>query len=127
MEFLLYFYIGNPKSINLQYLLSMVYSLHQLSDKNSLLKHYAKLITIRVKYPEIARGTYVSLNLQENNLGGFSIDYNGETTFIVHNNSDQEISLTCEFNKLLESIGFAEATLKNKELKIGPYTSAILK
>lgn len=99
----------------------------QLNDKDSLLKHYAKLITIRVKYPEIARGTYTRLNLGENNLGGFSIDYNGETTYIIHNNSDQEITLKCDFSKLSESIGFTEATLKNGELKVGPFTSAILK
>ena len=100
----------------------------QLQEKNSLLKHYAKLITMRVKYPEIGRGTYLQLNLNQTNLGGFQIEYNGQFTYIIHNNSDQEISIAAgEFKELLDYAGFAEASFKNKELKIGPYTSVILK
>ena len=100
----------------------------QLQNKNSLLKHYAKLISIRKNYPAIARGTYTRVDLGQNNLGGFAVNYNDETLYIIHNNSDQEISISTDaYSKLLEYCGFAEALLKNGELKVGPYTSVILK
>ncbi|MBQ6334738.1 MAG: hypothetical protein IJI46_06700 [Erysipelotrichaceae bacterium] len=100
----------------------------QLKDNNSLLKHYSKLIMIRKKYPQIARGEYTMLDLGQADLGGFKIAYEEETTYIVHNNSDHEITIRSDnFTQMLESCGFSSASFKNNELKIGPYTSAILK
>ena len=100
----------------------------QLQDKNSLFRHYAKLISIRKNYPAIARGTYTRIDLGQNNLGGFAVTYNDETLYIVHNNSAEEITVSTDaYSKLLEYCGFAEASYKNNELKVGPYTSVILK
>ena len=83
---------------------------------------------IRKKYPQIARGEYTMLDLGQADLGGFKIAYEEETTYIVHNNSDHEITIRSDnFTQMLESCGFSSASFKNNELKIGPYTSAILK
>ncbi len=99
----------------------------QMNEKNSLFRNYSRLISIRKNYPQIARGQYKKLDLGQSNLGGFTVEYDGEITYIVHNNSDQEIAIKDNrFSKLLESCGFSVASFKNGELKVGPYTSAIL-
>ena len=99
-----------------------------LDKKDSLLRHYSKLIRIRKLYPEIARGTYTKLDLGDSSLGGFRIDYDGQTVYLIHNATDaqQTIKLN-DVSKLLESAGFDQAEFKSGELKIGPYTSALLK
>ena len=99
-----------------------------LDKKDSLLRHYSKLIRIRKLYPEIARGTYTKLDLGDSSLGGFRIDYDGQTVYLIHNATDaqQTIKLN-DVSKLLESAGFDQTEFKSGELKIGPYTSALLK
>ena len=100
----------------------------QLKDKDSLLNYYSKVISIRNKYPQIARGTYKVLNLNSSNLGGFEIEYNGETSYLIHNNSPDEITVDTDiFNSISDSIGLNNASLKNNQLTVGGYTSVILK
>ena len=100
----------------------------QKKNDSSLLNHYIKLIKIRNKYPEIARGTYSQLKLGNKNLGGFVIQYNGETTYLVHNNSDSEITVETEmFEKIADQIGMNKASLSGNTLTVGAYTSVILK
>ena len=104
----------------------------QLADENSMLRYYCKLLTIRHKYPAIARGQYTSLNGGKN-LGGFRIAYEGETFCLLHNNSTEEISydLTqfkdCNFTQILDYIGVGSAKLEGTTLTLGPQTSVILK
>lgn len=100
----------------------------QLSDENSLLNYYGKLISFRNRYPQIARGIYKKYNLNQKNLGGFAITYLGETTYLLHNNSKEEISIEAEmFNELIDYIGLNEASYKDKRLSVGAYTSVLLK
>ncbi|MBO7698043.1 MAG: hypothetical protein J6S38_03280, partial [Erysipelotrichaceae bacterium] len=100
----------------------------QKKNDSSLLNHYIRLIKIRNKYPEIARGTYSQLKLGNKNLGGFVIQYNGETTYLVHNNSDSEITVETDmFEKIADQIGMNKATLNGNTLTVGAYTSVILK
>lgn len=102
----------------------------QLADENSLLKYYAKVIDIRNKYPQIARGEYSSYKTN-NNIGGFLISYKDEIIGLFHNTSkDNELSIDIgdtPFSKLIETIGLSKAALKNNILTIGPQTSVILK
>ncbi len=104
----------------------------QLEDENSLLRYYCKLLTIRHKYPAIARGQYTALNGGKN-LGGFSIRYEDETIGVLHNTSTAEIScdLTSlsggNFTQILECIGVGEARLEGGTLILGAQTSVILK
>lgn len=104
----------------------------QLQDETSLLRYYCKLLTIRHKYPAIARGQYAALNGGKN-LGGFRIEYEGETIGVLHNNSTEELS--CDLSSLsggsltqiCEYIGVGEARIDGTTLILGPQTSVILK
>jgi glycosidase len=104
----------------------------QMADENSLLRYYCKLLTIRHKYPAIARGQYTALNGGKN-LGGFCIEYEGETIGVLHNNSTEELS--CDLSSLsggsltqiCEYIGVGEARIDGTTLILGPQTSVILK
>ncbi len=100
----------------------------QTKDKNSLLNYYRDLIQIRNRYPQIARGTYNFIDLDNSNLGGFSIEYNGETTYLFHNNSSEEITIAADtYSELLDHIGMNSASFKDGKLTIGAMTSVILK
>lgn len=105
----------------------------QDADESSMLNHYRKLISIRLRHPEIARGTYTVLNFGQKKFGGFKVDYNDSTLFILHNTDEEELvidlSLTnpYEYNKIVECIGYGTATLEGNILTIGPKTSVIIK
>lgn len=106
----------------------------QMEDEDSLYRHYCKLLSIRHRYPAIARGDYRSVNC-ETNLGGFVISYEGDTLVVLHNNSSGEITYdlaNCaeldgvELGLLLETVGAGSATLKGTKLTIGGYTSVVI-
>jgi len=108
----------------------------QTEDENSLYNYYCKLISIRHKYPAIARGEYTAVSCGEKNVGGFRIDYNGETIGLFHNNSTNEITVDLSkctglggysFTELADCIGVGSAKLNGTMLTIGPQTSVILK
>ena len=105
----------------------------QLSDKNSLYNHYKKLIMIREAYPEIAIGDYEKLDFSRyQTVGGFISKYNGSEVVVLHNTSDEEVSLDLtNFNldtyTLMVYAGFNKAKQTGSNLTIGPYTSVILK
>ncbi|MBR0418526.1 MAG: hypothetical protein IJI66_05105 [Erysipelotrichaceae bacterium] len=66
--------------------------------------------------------------MNQKNLGGFAITYKGETTYLIHNNSTEEISIEAKmFNELIDYIGLNDAELKDGRLRVGPYTSVLLK
>lgn len=106
----------------------------QLKNKNSLFKHYQKLIKIRNANPEIARGDYTPLVFEGyTNFGGFLTTYNDSTIGIFHNTLDQEISVDLsqytdyEFSGLRSFVGDGKAKLEGTTLTIDGYTSVILK
>ena len=100
----------------------------QQQDQGSLLNYYIKLISFRKHYPQIARGHYEQLDMGRKDLGGFKIEYNGETTYLLHNNSQESITITNEmFKEMIDHIGLNDAKLAGNELTIGAYTSALLK
>ena len=108
----------------------------QMEDENSLYRYYCKLLSIRHRYPAIARGTYTAVATADKNLGGFLVEYNGEKIGIIHNNSAEEISYdlaNCTdlsghmFTEILEAIGSGNAKLEGTLLTIGAYTSIIVK
>jgi len=108
----------------------------QMADENSLYRYYCKLLSIRHRYPAIARGTYTALDSSDKNLGGFLVEYNGEKIGIIHNNSSEEISYDLSqctdlsghmFTEILEAIGSGSAKLEGTVLTVGAYTSIIVK
>ena len=108
----------------------------QLKNKDSMLIHYSNLIAIRHKYPAIARGDYNSVISDNDNLGGFYIEYEGEVIGVIHNTSKEQIQISLSslqgldgniFSKLCDYIGVGKAKLKGDMLIIDAYTSVILK
>ena len=102
----------------------------QLKNDESLFHHYRKLIDLRNKYPEIARGTYEAYSGSDNTMGGSIITYNDEITGLFHNCSstlEQSIDLSkYNFTEVKDYIG-AFAKLENNTLTLAPQTSAIIK
>ena len=109
----------------------------QMTDENSLYNYYRRLLAIRHKYPEIARGEYTALDFGEKNLGGFLIRYEDEILVLVHNTSATE-ALTYDLSsckalegisikKMCDSIGVGEASLEGSLLTVGPQSSTLLK
>ncbi|MDO4543970.1 MAG: alpha-amylase family glycosyl hydrolase [Clostridia bacterium] len=103
--------------------------LEHLENENSLYNYYCRLIQLRNKYPEIARGDYEAFTTSENRVGGFKISYNGSVTGLIHNTAEREISVDIgdSFIEICDFIGQGEATLDGTVLTIGPQTSVILK
>lgn len=106
----------------------------QMEDENSLYRYYCRLLSIRHRYPAIARGTYTAANC-EKNLGGFVVQYEGEKLVILHNTSNEQISFdlkNCaalsdlELGKLSEIIGSGTASLKGTLLTIDGNTSVVI-
>ncbi len=104
----------------------------QMADENSLYSYYCRLLTIRHKYPAIARGVYTSLDCGSKNFGGFMITYGEETLGLFHNTSTEEISYDlskcegCSFSQICDYIGVGTATLEGTVLTLGPQTSVIV-
>ena len=108
----------------------------QKDDENSLYRYYCKLLTIRHRYPAIARGKYTSVNCGQKNLGGFYIEYENEALILLHNTSPEEISYDLSkctaldgktYSKICDSIGQGQASLDGTVLTLGPRTSVIIK
>ena len=109
----------------------------QIEDEDSLYNYYCRLIAIRHRYPAIARGKYTSLDCGEKNLGGFVIEYEGESIVLLHNTSATDTlsvdlsSLSAldgvKLSKIGDYIGQGKATLKGTTLTLEPQTSVIIK
>lgn len=107
----------------------------QLEKEGSLLNYYTKLISIRKKYPAIARGDYKALEYDSKYFGGLLISYKDEQLGLFHNTTDDNtiIDLTStksavvSFKEVLDYIGEGNASLSGTTLTIGPHTSVILK
>ena len=105
----------------------------QVADEGSLYNYYCELIAIRNKYPAIARGIYTAVSCDNKNLGGFSIEYEGEKIGLFHNNGTEELSVDlskcegCDFSKVEVFIGTGSAKLEGTVLTVAPQTSVIVR
>lgn len=108
----------------------------QIADENSLYNYYCRLIAIRHKHPEIARGDYKAIQCGSKYLGGFLVNYNGSHVVIIHNTSTTEMTYDLtrcaalagmSVTELCDYIGVGEANLNGTILTIGAQTSVILK
>lgn len=104
----------------------------QDEDEDSLLNHYRKLISIRIKYPEIARGNYTALTYSEKKFGGFKVEYQGSTLCILHNTDSEELQIdlgakgSFNFDTIAECLG-GNAKLEGSVLTISGQTTVIIK
>lgn len=105
----------------------------QLSEADSLYNHYKKLIAIRKANPEIAKGTYTSLDLKNSSVGGFLSTLNGSSVAVLHNTSLETVQIDLSkfadipCTMLTSFVGMGEATLEGTVLTIPGQTSAILR
>jgi len=107
---------------------------NQLSNKDSLLNHYKKVIALRNANPEIARGIIEPLDFsQYTTFGGFISDYNGSKAAVFHNTGGNEVNIDLSlYTDIIFKInrGFAgkgAASLNGSILTLSGYTSVILK
>ena len=107
----------------------------QLKNEESLLRHYSRLIAVRHKYPAIARGNYNVVTSENDQFGGYYIEYNGEIIGLFHNSSDQPIVVNLSaldgldgysFSRLCDFVGVGSASLDGDLLIIDGQTSVIL-
>lgn len=106
----------------------------QTEDEASLYHRYCRLISLRVSYPEIARGTYTALKYGISGFGGFSVRYGDSVIGIFHNTSSEPVTVDLSaagteipFTAIAEIIGNGGATLDGTTLTIGAQTSVLLK
>ena len=103
-----------------------------LTQNNSLLHYYRRLIAIRRAYPEIARGSYQALRLEDTRLGGFIASGESRSVLVLHNTTRQALTLELkdspltDFQALSTWIGVGTASLENGTLTLGGQTTAIL-
>ena len=105
----------------------------QIVDENSLYNHYKKLIMIRNANPEIARGSYVSIDTKNASVGGFIVTYNDSSLCILHNVSTETIEIDLSslgltnFQQLNSFVGLGKAKFEGNKLIIDGQTSVIIK
>jgi alpha-amylase len=103
----------------------------QIRDKDSILNHYKKAMSLRLKYPEIARGEIVPIQGFDNSIAAYYIKHEGSELIIIHNLSDQESrldlgsTLNYEF-KILEFLNKNSRKI-NSDIIIPGYSSVIIK
>ncbi len=106
----------------------------QLENESSLLNYYKKVIAIRNKYPEIARGDYTSVSVSKT-VGGFEVSYEDSNLLILHNVDTESKTidltsisgLTNSYSELKDFVGMGNASLEGNTLIIDAQTSVILK
>ncbi len=104
----------------------------QIGNGDSLYSYYKRLIMIRKANPEIARGEYKALTNLEHDLGGFTAQWQGKTVAVLHNCSDQEVTIDLSaaglsVSQISAAIGMYGATLDGSTLALGAYTSVVLR
>ena len=105
----------------------------QLSDPDSLYNHYRKLIALRKANPEIANGTYTSLDLKAGRVGGFLSEYEGKSVVVIHNTTTDEVTVDLSklpqitISQLVAFVGVGTASLDGSTLTIAGQTSVILR
>ena len=98
----------------------------------SLYNYYKRLLLIRSAHPEIARGTYRALNLQEK-MGGFVSSWNGSSVLVMHNTTQRAMSVDLAeigeegFTRVSAVIGQGEAFLQDTVLTLEGQTSVVLR
>ena len=107
----------------------------QVGDESSLYNYYKRLLMIRRAYPAIARGSFTPLSVS-GKAGGFIASYEGSTVCVLHNPTQDEISLNIkdlsaeirfgQIGAVIGAAGDAYARLEGDMITISPKTSAIL-
>jgi alpha-amylase len=76
----------------------------QITDASSLLNCYKKVLAIKARHPEIARGAMAWLDTGNPGVAAYSVVYNEKTVYVLHNllAEQQQITLNMpDLNKLV--------------------------
>ena len=68
--------------------------IEQFDDPDSLLNHYIRVLGAKKKHPEIARGIVTNYQSGVRQICLYGTEYEGETVYIVHNISSEDIEFT---------------------------------
>lgn len=105
----------------------------QIRKKDSLYTHYKKLIALRQANPEIAAGIYTPLYFEGYTLlGGFVASYKNSSKAVIHNISNESLTLDLlkhtdlNFESICGLVGKGQAKLDNNILTLDAMTSVIL-
>jgi glycosidase len=97
-----------------------------LNNPNSLLKYYQELNLLKSENPLLSTGTLKALNLHSN-LISYQVSKDGEYLIVLHNLTDNSITLTIEDVTLLGFVSDSTSPiLDNKSLVIPAYSSILL-
>jgi alpha-amylase len=64
----------------------------QMEDKNSLLNFYKEILTIKKRFPGIARGEMTRLDTQNPEICAYTMTWDNRTVLVMHNLSECELS-----------------------------------
>ncbi len=100
----------------------------QLSDKNSLLNYYRRILKIKVQNPEIARGKITGTeDFGDKNIGAYYVEHDNSKLMIIHNfnkTESKELNITDNMikNAQVRADLVAESIDKHVGIKDGKIT-----
>lgn len=101
-----------------------------LKDPESLINHYKKVLALRNRYNDVfEKGSYTDLALGMDYTGGFEIDYEGKSYYLLHNRDTKDISVTlAKKADIIENIlvDGGKNVLADGTITLAPYSSAFL-
>ena len=108
--------------------------MEQEKDENSLLQFYKKAIRIKNENPEIQRGVLTSIDLGNEAICAYSLEYESSKVYVIHNLSEVQVEINLkdeEYSNLkikgeLMTSG-GELVLKQGSLTIPSMSTAILR
>lgn len=109
----------------------------QLADKDSLLNHYRRLITVKLQHPEIARGRISKQqDFGDPQIGAYYIEKDGAKLLVIHNFSGSDaktLTVTDEMlpsaevcADFLSSADAAHVSVQDGKLTLPAYSSVVL-
>lgn len=110
----------------------------QLADKNSLLNHYRRLITVKLQNPAVARGRITAQqDFGDTQIGAYFIEKDGEKLLVIHNFSGTDAK-TLDITEailpnaavcadFLPNASDGHLSVKDGKLTLPGYSSVILK
>lgn len=110
----------------------------QLKDKDSLLNHYRRLITVKLQNPEIARGKVTAQeDFGDNEVGAYYIEKDGTKLLVIHNFSpenEKKLTITDDMlpkaevrADLLGSVKQKHLSIKDGVITLPAYSSVVLR
>ncbi len=106
----------------------------QLADENSLLNYYIKVIGIKNRNPEIARGMLKAIDTGAESIVAFSCEYNSSKVFVLHNLAAKPVNVALPkepygYKKITDTLSVSgdKAKLKGDTVEMPARSTVLLK